>query len=595
LQTSIVFGSAARIAQRPAAIIACLLLTVLAVGIGTPGNEAAGAAMHRNRLANASFERSLAPWGGTRLERRKLPHAPAGRYVARVATSRGRLALDDWPGEITSVANASYRGHMWLRAASPSTVGKRVSVVVREHTKAGDWIASHERTVRLTKRFVRVQTQLRVVRSGDVVDLYAYVHHPRPGNAFFADRAWLARHAGVSGARRTPPPPVAEPPSAPDSSSTVGALSIDTGQAEHLGDTRGYGYVVLQDYMYAHVAEIKRANPETKVLAYLETATQARDCTGQPPAYLPHDSFGVNYCYAAAYHPEWFLTDAYHRRVTYADYSRYAAMDVGNREYQARWASDAIAAARADGFDGIYIDDVNVYPGHGIDGRIGKYTDQQYGSAMVSFIASVADDLRATGLLAVANVAANPWVSWQRTDALAIAAHLTAVNREHYVRYGDICGPFSERFNTTATEGTPPIDELLAYDQAIQAAGASLLGTDYGFTPRTAADMATMSYGRAAFLLAWDGRPGSAYIFRPCGPVPPADPHWMIDVGTPTGPVTVVNGVYERPYSAGLVLLNPSPSTPARVPIPPGYVTPAGARAAEITVPAEGAAILPAG
>jgi len=164
-------------------------------------------------------------------------------------------------------------------------------------------------------------------------------------------------------------------------------LAIDTGQASYLGDTRGYRYVILQEYMYAHVAAIKAANPNTKVLSYMEApVTKVQTCGSSPSAYLPHDSFGMNYCYAHAYHPEWFLQNTSGQRLTYTDYPTYSAMDIGSQAYQNTWAKNVIAAVKADGFDGVYMDDVNTYPGHGINGKIAKYSDQAYGQAMAGFV-----------------------------------------------------------------------------------------------------------------------------------------------------------------------------------------------------------------
>jgi hypothetical protein len=80
-----------------------------------------------------------------------------------------------------------------------------------------------------------------------------------------------------------------------------------------------------------------------------------------------------------------------------------------------------------------------------------------------------------------------------------------------------------------------------------------------------------MSYGRAAFLLAWDGKDGGAYIYRPCGKVDPANPRWMIDVGTPTSPAVLSGSVFTRSFTAGLDYLNPTPDTSVSVSIPAGY------------------------
>jgi hypothetical protein len=333
--------------------------------------------------------------------------------------------------------------------------------------------------------------------------------------------------------------------------------------------------------MYSQVARIKRANPETKVLAYMEVATtHRRSCAGAPQGpYASHDSFGVSFCYAAGQHPEWFLHNHAGAQLSYADYPRYMVMNIAKDDYQRAWAKNVIAAVKADGFDGVYLDDVNTYPGHGIDGQIAEYTDRAYGKAMTAFVAAASADIRSAGLLVGANVAANPWIDWQRAYGLNIASHLTAYNREHYSRYGDICGPFSERFNTTANRGTPPLGQVLAYDQAVQASGAHLLGIDYGYSPATASDQATMAYGRAAFLLAWDGRAGGAYMYRPCGRVDPASAAWTIELGTPTAAAVLGGTVYHRSYSHGLVFLNPSADRTVTVSVPPGYVDAHGARA----------------
>ena len=362
--------------------------------------------------------------------------------------------------------------------------------------------------------------------------------------------------------------------------SSIAELSIDTGQMDHLGDTTRYGYVILQEYMYAHVAAIKGANPKTKVLAYLEAAAARRQScrgTSQRP-YAPHDSFGVDFCYAASRHPEWFLRSSAGARLAYADYPSYMVMDIGNQAYQSTWAKNVIAAVKADGFDGVYMDDVNTYPGHGINGKAAEYGDRAYGQAMASFIATVSAKIRSAGLLVGANVAANPWIDWQRAYGLDIASHLTAYAREHYSRYGDICGPFSNRFNTTADNGTPPLVELLNYDKAVQARGADLLGVDYGYSPATAGDLATMAYGRAAFLLAWDGRAGGAYLYRPCGDVDPASAAWTIDLGVPTAAAVLTGAVYQRSYSRGVVFLNPSSGRTVTISVPNGYVDVEGAR-----------------
>jgi hypothetical protein len=206
-------------------------------------------------------------------------------------------------------------------------------------------------------------------------------------------------------------------------------------------------------------------------------------------------------------------------------------------------------------FDGVWIDDVNLYPGHGLKLSI---TDAEYGTAVTRWVSYVGNYIRKRGMKVWINLACNPWDPAQLANALELAPHVTGINREHWVRYGDISGPFGSLFSSTAG-ATPPISSLLDYAVKLQAAGALISGVDYGYTPATDPDRATMTYGRALFLLAWDGRPGSFYAYRPTGSVDAAsDPRWMVDIGTPNGPcVRLTDGTYRRTYTQGVVTLNP--------------------------------------
>ncbi len=94
--------------------------------------------------------------------------------------------------------------------------------------------------------------------------------------------------------------------------STLGLLAYDTGQPQALGDTSRYAYVVLQENQFAHIAAIKQANPNTKVLAYMQAGNTHyySTCSNTTDSHIYGASYGVNYCWANRYHPDWFLTDS---------------------------------------------------------------------------------------------------------------------------------------------------------------------------------------------------------------------------------------------------------------------------------------------
>jgi hypothetical protein len=340
---------------------------------------------------------------------------------------------------------------------------------------------------------------------------------------------------------------------------------------------------VVQENQFSHIAEIKRMNPDTKVLAYMQAGNTHyySSCSDTTSPHIYGDAYGVSYCWANRFHPDWFLTDRSGSRLRTVDYDYLMPMDVGNTTFAATWAQGTYANVKADGFDGVWMDDVNIDPGHGLNGRIAKYSDEQYGAATTKFTTIVGDYLRSHGMLAFANVGLEPWVSYQLSDVLALGKHLTGVNREHYVRYGDICGPFGERFNNTATNGTPPLSSFFNETKLLQAQGTKISGVDYGYTTSSSDDLTTMTYGRALFLLSWDGTGGSAYFFRRCGVTDSSASQWTASIGSPTGPVqTDASGILTRNFQHGVVVLNPNRGgAAAKVSVPAGLHTMSGATA----------------
>mgnify|MGYP001134005527 CR=1 FL=1 len=68
---------------------------------------------------------------------------------------------------------------------------------------------------------------------------------------------------------------------------------------------------------------------------------------------------GVGYCYSDKNHPEWFLTDPAGNRIQSCSWSSLWLMDVGNASYQQAWLDNVATEAKARGFDGVMLDDVN--------------------------------------------------------------------------------------------------------------------------------------------------------------------------------------------------------------------------------------------
>lgn len=417
-------------------------------------------------------------------------------------------------------------------------------------------------------------------------------HHTTPTTGSTTGPTTGSTTGSSTGTGATTVPAVPAGPSA----STLGLLAIGNDEPQHLGDVRPYRYVALQHWFGDVVDRIHATSPTTQTVAYFEAAAvRDQDCaTAGYATHVDYDSAPVNYCWVQRNHPEWFLRDSTGRPLHFADYPEYVAIDVSQPAYRQLWLDNAVQLARANHFDGILFDDILIGVSHDLSGRIAGWTDQQYGNAMADFGSWIGDHLRAAGLVAMANAGIDPWVPWEVTAGLRLAAHVDVLNREFTVRWGS-CGGYSPLFTDPASAGNPPLSMIEDFQRQAQSAGAALGSVDYVDTNTARSDVATMIYGRASFLLTWDGTSRSAYFLRTCDSGDPAAAPWMAEPGTPTSGIQQRGGLWVRTFTGGAVVLNPSSGTAAPLPteLSQGYVDSTGrATTPGQSVPAHSALVL---
>lgn len=306
-------------------------------------------------------------------------------------------------------------------------------------------------------------------------------------------------------------------------------------------DAGNYQYVVLHSDRAALIPALKAANPQLKVLVYKDMAAAV---SWAGTTRLPT---GVSMAEAAA-NPEWFLTDTSGRRIEWCDYAGDWQMDVGSRSYQERWAANVAADVRANGWDGVFVDDANASQSWHLCGRtIAKYpTDAAYAAATRSFLAGVGPRLTSQGMLVIPNIylpyspnALATWLDW--------ISFTSGAMQEYWSKWG------------TGTTGHFAGDDWTYRQQfltATQRAGKIFLGLTYA----PADDERSMRYARATFLLDWDGGE-SALLLESGSGVDPTAADWMTDIGSPRGPRYPVGGAWRRDYSGGTVVVNPSSGT----------------------------------
>jgi Hypothetical glycosyl hydrolase family 15 len=319
----------------------------------------------------------------------------------------------------------------------------------------------------------------------------------------------------------------------------------------------GYRYVVLQAWQWGQIAAIKRQSPGTRVLVYKDMASTRDDATQRQTDL----STGVSYAYADRYHPEWFLKDTSGRRVNWADWPHSWQMDIGSRSYQRTWARNVGRELRRRGWDGVFVDGISrtmQYPWY-LNGRVlAKYPgDNDYARANTRFLRRVGPKLRRRSLV-VGNINdATPalWRRWIRFTS--------GVSKEWWTK-------------SSANRGAGMLTGAdWAYQTRLlreaQARHKIFIAISYG----PADDTPAMDYARASFLLFARGS-RTAFSYSPLCGVEPSTPRWREDVGAPTGPPAQNGIVWQRRFANGLVLVNPSGSATATVPLGGQFVQPNG-------------------
>ncbi|MGH3072981.1 MAG: putative glycoside hydrolase [Gaiellaceae bacterium] len=302
-----------------------------------------------------------------------------------------------------------------------------------------------------------------------------------------------------------------------------------------------FRYVILHSDRAALIPALKAANPDLKVLVYKDMAA-ALSWAGS--TRIPA---GVSMAEAEA-NPEWFLRDTAGRRIEWCDYAGDWQMDVGSRSYQDRWAANVAADMRANGWDGVFVDDTNASQSWHLCGRtIAKYpTDAAYSAATRSFLASTGPALKSQGFLVIPNIylpysssALATWLDW--------ISFTSGGMQEFWSKWG------------TGSTGHFAGNDWTYRQQflgATQRAGKIFLGLTYAPSD----DARSMRYARSTFLLDWNGGP-SAVLFEAGSGIDPTAADWMTDIGTPQGSRYPVGAAWRRDYSGGTVLVNPSSTT----------------------------------
>jgi hypothetical protein len=138
-----------------------------------------------------------------------------------------------------------------------------------------------------------------------------------------------------------------------------------------------YSTIALSPEMHGSIQALKAANPRRKVLMYDNvTFSNSADCADTR-------NTAVSDCAAIANDPSWYRRDGGGQPMRACSPPGFSWTDVGNAGYRSAVADDAIARAKAFGFDGVFLHDVDTFPGHcetggGLLGATPSYSDLEW-------------------------------------------------------------------------------------------------------------------------------------------------------------------------------------------------------------------------
>jgi hypothetical protein len=188
-------------------------------------------------------------------------------------------------------------------------------------------------------------------------------------------------------------------------------------------------------------------------------------------------------------------------------------------------------------------------------------------AAMISFVQAVYPALKQAGLLVAAEVFGwNDSGGASNNDGTAdaafwsqIAPYLDALFCEYFEQNP---GNLAVSYNSVDGDWTGNWGGWLNLIDVAQNAGRSFWGLNYA-TGDAATDARLRVYGKASFLLKWNGTRHGAYFWDP-RPNDPWAADWTMDIGTPSGAMYPVGmGAFRRDYSGGTVVVNPTLGTQA--------------------------------
>jgi hypothetical protein len=332
------------------------------------------------------------------------------------------------------------------------------------------------------------------------------------------------------------------------------------------------------------------------VIVGLALARRAAREPGRSLVYFSGTDVNTNWNtgvpYAEARRNGWLLKDTAGNLLVNRRYPTNYIGDVGNPAYQRAWVENVSRILRSNGDDGVFIDDVLYDLKPLAETEAAKYPNQQkWAAATLSFVKAVGTALRSRGYYVAvnasgyvpgdpkSNTSANTQIWWKK-----LGPYADGLMNEYY----DETSTGTDQLRTAGTawyQGWNSWQQLIGLAQSM---GDDFFGLMHG----PGSDARRMSYGKASFLLDWNGR-GGAFLYQPPAQQDPWNGAWTRNIGRPQGPKQRVGTAWVRRYSGGVALVNPDPSRAQPLDLGRRYLSPGGEPVSRITLPPTTGLVLP--
>jgi hypothetical protein len=281
----------------------------------------------------------------------------------------------------------------------------------------------------------------------------------------------------------------------------------------------------------------------------------------------------------------WILRDASGKPIPCANFAHVWLANVGSASYQQQWVTNVVGADKRLGYNGTFMDNVigtlswwtgiypTLYP-----------TDAAWQTAMTSFMAYVGPQLKAQGLYVRATAGQKGGSAAYKTWWQILAPYVNGLENEYYQQ----AASDYKLFNVDPADWHGDWLGWLGLVDVAQNAGVDF----YGGMRGDASETGKMMYGKASFLLAWNGKGGGFFWQSNSASVDPWNTAWTTWIGTPTAARYQVGVGWRRNYSAGTVIVNPSKSAARTFNLGASYTTPAGKSVTTVTLQPTTAMIL---